>query len=153
MNLYILTSGGQPLKHPIMESNLLAIAPNIDLENLPDGVCKFVRVPKPTPGHYQVVASTEPVYKIIDGVCYDVWEMREMTTEERQEKIRILEEGLPYPSWTLDIENYTYIPPVPFPDDYITVDPNLDVTQLGTVNYTWNEDTQSWERISDNVEP
>ena len=142
MNLYILTSGGQPLKHPLTESNLLLLIPTIDLENLPDGICKFVRVPRPMPGHYQVVVSTKPSYKIIDGICYDVWEVREMTDEDKQEKIRMLEEGIPAPSWTTDIENFTWHPPVPYPDDYMI--PETDI-----VNYTWNENTQSWDRFSD----
>jgi hypothetical protein len=142
MNLYILTSGGQPLKHPLTESNLLLLIPTIDLENLPDGICKFVRVPRPMPGHYQVVVSTKPSYEIIDGICYDVWEVREMTDEEKQEKIRMLEEGIPGPSWTTDIENFTWHPPVPYPDDYMI--PGTDI-----VNYTWNENTQSWDRFSD----
>ena len=64
------------------------------------------------------------------------------TDEEKQEKIRMLEEGIPAPSWTTDIENFTWHPPVPYPDDYMI--PETDI-----VNYTWNENTQSWDRFSD----
>ena len=41
----------------------------------------------------------------------------------------------PYPSWTLDKENFRWQPPTPFPED-------------GN-NYLWNEDNKEWEKIEE----
>ncbi len=41
----------------------------------------------------------------------------------------------PYPSWTLDKENFRWQPPTPFPED-------------GN-NYLWNEDNKEWEMIQE----
>jgi hypothetical protein len=43
MNLYIEIKDGQPINHPISESNLLEAFPNIDLNNLPPRFAKFNR--------------------------------------------------------------------------------------------------------------
>lgn len=44
----------------------------------------------------------------------------------------------PYSSWSLD-ENYTWQPPVPYPT----------IEEGSTDAYSWNEDTQSWDLITD----
>lgn len=41
----------------------------------------------------------------------------------------------PCPSWTKDLENNTWIPPIPYPDD--------------NKNYFWNEDIVNWEEVSE----
>ena len=40
----------------------------------------------------------------------------------------------PYPSWSLDEDSCTWKPPIPHPD--------------GDDDYTWNEDTQSWDELN-----
>jgi hypothetical protein len=43
----------------------------------------------------------------------------------------------PYPSWTLNTTTCVWDPPTPKP-----FDPD------NTIDYTWNEDTQSWDQIT-----
>jgi hypothetical protein len=45
----------------------------------------------------------------------------------------------PYPSWTLDVPNETWVPPVPMPQD--------------GKEYTWNEETLSWVEVVPPEEP
>jgi hypothetical protein len=40
----------------------------------------------------------------------------------------------PYPSWVLDEDTCLWVAPVPMPEDG---------------DYTWNEDTQSWDAVSE----
>ena len=130
MNLYILLQDGQPINHPMLETNVLMVFPGIDLNTLPENICKFNRVQKPSIGVYQVFEEPEVTYEIKeDGICYDVWHYRDMTAEEKQAKIDILVQNKPYPSWVIDTENYTYNPPVPMPTDG---------------NYYWDEESLSW---------
>jgi len=41
----------------------------------------------------------------------------------------------PYPSWTWDADNQRWVSPVPYPDD--------------DKFYQWNEETQSWDEVTD----
>ncbi len=41
----------------------------------------------------------------------------------------------PYPSWSLDKENFKWNTPTPFPED--------------GHNYLWNEDNKEWEKIQE----
>ena len=50
----------------------------------------------------------------------------------------------PYPSWTLD-SNHDWIPPIPFPPDYISNKRFLPFSEEYTF---WNEDTLSWDSLS-----
>jgi len=45
----------------------------------------------------------------------------------------------PFPSWIIDPNTYTWIPPVPIPDEIH--------------DYRWIEETQKWERFYDVPEP
>jgi hypothetical protein len=126
MNLYIQLENGEPKNHPLFESNLKMVYPEIDLDNSPD-YCKFVRVEQPVIKWDEVVEG--PEYKIIDGICYDVWTVNKISDEKRKEMIDALIASNPYPSWTVDEINHDLIPPVPYPlEGY----------------WTWNEETLSW---------
>jgi hypothetical protein len=46
----------------------------------------------------------------------------------------------PYPSWTIS-ENWTWTPPVPYPTDVGTPE--------APKRYTWNEETKSWDVVSE----
>ena len=130
MNLYILLQDGQPINHPMLETNVLMVFPGIDLNALPEHLCKFIRIERPSIGVYQFFEDPEVTYQIKeDGICYDVWHYRDMTAEEKQAKIDILVQNKPYPSWILDIENYTYNPPIAMPTDGL---------------YYWNEESLNW---------
>lgn len=127
MNLYILLENGEPINHPLQQSNLLMIYPEIDFENLPENLCKFIRVEKPIPKWDEVVEG--PEYKIIDGICYDVWTINKISDEKRQQMLNDLAASNPYPSWTVDEVNHDLIPPMPYPE---------------TGAWTWDESTVSW---------
>lgn len=138
MNLYIQLKDGLPINHPIQETNLLMIYPGLNTDNLPSDFCKFVRVEKPFPKLYQVFDPEEPTYEVIDGVCYDVWHIRDMTEEEKQNKINELIARKPYPSWGVDVEKYDFVPPTPYPSEGA---------------WQWNEETLSWVEYVEPTEP
>lgn len=81
MELYIQIKDGQPYEHPIFGDNFREAFPHVDINNLPLEFARFVRVPQPTIGIFEVNEGV--TYELIDGVVYDVWHVRPMTTEER----------------------------------------------------------------------
>lgn len=77
-------------------------------------------------------------YKIIDGICYDVWTIRDLTSEERQERLDNLAASNPYSSWTVDEVNYDLIPPTPRPSEG---------------SWQWDEATLNWIPYVEPEEP
>ena len=77
--LYIETENGLIKNHPAYESNLIQ-----SFGSVPSNWILFTRVERPKPSNYQIPLDT-PVYTIVDGVCMEVWSMREMTEEEQIE--------------------------------------------------------------------
>jgi len=136
MNLYIEINDGNIMNHPMQQSNLEMLYPGIDFENLPENYCKFIRIERPFPKWDEVIEG--PEYKIIDGICYDVWTINKISDEERQKKIDDLVASNPYPSWTIDYENYNIISPIPYPTEG---------------SWTWDETTLSWIPYVEPVEP
>lgn len=139
-NLYIKFDGNGFVDHPILESNLLQVIPDIDLNNLPYGFAKFNRVPKPECGIYEVVIPSEGgvyAWEEIGKVAKDFWVVRQMTIDEKEIKIALAKldwsRGPAYPSWTFDESICWYRPPVPMPQD--------------GKQYQWNEATLSWDLI------
>jgi hypothetical protein len=135
MNLCIEIFEGNAINHPIQQSNLEMLYPGIDFENLPENYCKFIRVEKPFPKWDEVIEG--PEYKLIDGIYYDVWTINKISDEERQQKIADLVASNPYPSWTIDYENYNIIPLIPYPE---------------SGDYQWDESTLSWVEITEITE-
>lgn len=129
MNLYIYTENEQPINHPMTESNLLLVHPEIDLQNLPNNIYKFIRVTEPELDIFEIFETPKLTYGIIDGICYDVWHVRDMTPEEKQNKIDSVELTKPYPSWNFNTETLEFSPPVAEPTEGL---------------WEWNEDTLSW---------
>lgn len=127
MNLYIELKNGEPINHPMLETNMEMIYPVMNLDNLPENFCKFVRVDAPVPKWDEVVEG--PEYKIIDGICYDVWTVNKISDEKRQQMLDELAASNPYPSWTVDIVNHNLIPPTPYPE---------------TGAWVWDESSLSW---------
>lgn len=85
MNLYIKIEGGQPVGHPIIESNLLhafemeAITDSWLTEN---GFARYERVDSPS-----VMFAGDPTYQLgEDGVVRPSYQMAEMTQEEKIER-------------------------------------------------------------------
>jgi hypothetical protein len=86
MNLYIrLTSDGSAFEHPILEDNLLQALPGFDVNNLPPGFARFVRVPQPTGATLGPFDQWVCTYTLMeDGSTYtDVWTIQTVSTDEQ----------------------------------------------------------------------
>ncbi len=133
MKLYITLENGKPVNHPMLASTLMLMFPEIDFQNLPDEICEFIRVPKPNLGVFQLLEPEEPTYEIIDGICYDVWNQRDMTTEEKENFINSIEATKPYMSWGFNRETFEFIPPTLYPE---------------SGDWQWDEATLSWVEVN-----
>jgi len=140
-NLYIEVVDGQIINHPIFESNLIQVFPDIAL-NDHDKYIPFERIPQPAIGVFEV---NEGVTYEFDGPnkVKDVWKVRPMTAEEKQAKIEHYRAMQPYPSWTFDEETLAWSAPVPYPGEI--PQPGQDVTNLK--RYMWDEDSLSWKEL------
>lgn len=92
MNLYIQIRNGQPYEHPILEDNFKQAFPHIDVNNLPPEFAKFIRH-KPQ-YNASVFEVDEIKYEWCNGVVQDVWYVREMTSNEKIEKIKLIEKDI-----------------------------------------------------------
>jgi len=93
MNLYIqISDNSNAVNHPVLEENLLHALPEIDINNLPQGWARFVRVAQPTTqempvGNFEKLVCTYELME--DGSTYtDIWSVQPMTDVERQQVIR-----------------------------------------------------------------
>jgi hypothetical protein len=88
MELYIRIKDGQPFEHPILGDNFRKAFPDVDTNNLPLEFAKFTRVSCPEDaGVYQIYDGS---YAWSGDLVQDVWILREMTSEEREEKTQLL---------------------------------------------------------------
>lgn len=135
MRKFIQIRDGQPIEHPVLESNMRVAFPKMDLDNLPDTWAEFVRHPVPKIGPYQVYQGC--IYEWIDGKVQDVHQVREMIESERQDKIQFVKDqwssGGGFPSWTFNEAECRFDPPVPYPE--------------GDEIHVWDEDSLSWKPI------
>lgn len=130
--LFIRIIDGQPFEHPIIEQNFVDVFSEEDINNLSENFAEFIRVERPQCGIFEVVEG--PVYQWENGKIKDVWTIRPMTEQERQEKIQQAKDGKPFPSWTLNEETLEFIFPVPFPND--------------GKSYKWDENVLNWVDVS-----
>ena len=134
MKKFIQIKDGQPVEHPVLESNMVKSFPDMDLDNLPEGWAKFIRVPIPEIGPYQVYQGVE--YQWIDGKVHDVHLVREMIESERQDKIKFVKDqwttGGGFASWIFSEEKCIFEPPIPYPE--------------GNEIMVWDEPSMSWVR-------
>jgi hypothetical protein len=130
--LYIRVSEGIPIEHPMLEETLVQVFPDIDLNNLPNWVLPFQRIePPPYDPIDHVYKVRECSYENVDGVVKDLWYFRDMTPEEKQEKIDNAKNCvILFPSWTFDETVCDYLPPTAMPND--------------GKQYYWDESTLSW---------
>ena len=134
MNLYIQLKDGVLVNHPILESNLRAALPDVNLSEPNCGFIPFERIAQPKPKTYEVIEGT--TYVIENGVAKDRWEIRAMTNEEialKQEATQNEWEKTGFKSWVFDSDTCSYTPPIPYPED--------------GGNYRWNEQNLGWERL------
>jgi hypothetical protein len=135
MNLYIQVAEGQPVNHPALAENLVDAFGSIPPDWEP-----FVRVPKPNPTAYQILVSDTPTYEKVDDVWTDVWDLREMTPEEKlakQEEVKLAwaqrDQAENWSAWVFDEERCKYQPPVPRPQ------PNGKLWAWCGADYAWKE--------------
>ena len=149
MDLLIkIDENGLPKRHPSLRSNLQMAYPNGGFEgsNVPAGWLAFERVPEPEIGVYQKFDDSKGSenceawehngleYKVIDGKVKDVWNIIDMTDEEKKAKQDAVKasyaDGEIPSSWVFDESKCQYAPPVAFPSDGKT--------------YAWKESTKEW---------
>lgn len=137
MNLYIETENGGAKNHPAFEENLIQ-----GFGSVPDGWEPFIRVERPTLGVYEVLQSSEPTYAKVNGVWTDVWDVREMTPEEKTAKqqavIRSFNERRQaenWSAWTFNEALCKMVPPFPRSDDW---GPDVLVIWCGAEN-NWRQ--------------
>lgn len=139
MSLYIRLENGQPIDHPLVESNLLQAFPGIDLNNLPSNFVKFNRAAPPIPSAYE--RTPEATYQLVGNEVYEVWITHPMTSEEILEKQNLVKSqwAIDFPSsnWIFDEATCEFVPPIPYPSDDLTL-------------YRWSELNQNWVLRSSN---
>lgn len=108
MELFIQIRDGQPYEHPILGDNFREAFPHIDVGDLPPEFARFVRMEMPPPdGVYRVVVDNY----VWDGdVVKDNWLIRDMTEEEKQEKIALAMQTKPEgDQWVFDTEKCGWV--------------------------------------------
>ncbi len=133
MNLYIRIENGQPVDHPIAETNLISAVPGIDVDNLPSGYASFTRVEMPELGPYETCTS---IYQWDGDIVTDAPTTREMTTEEKtakQDAVKADWATTGYASWVFNEADCTFYPPTPRP--------------LDGISREWDEETISWVEV------
>lgn len=129
-NLIIQMNNGVPEGHPMLLDNFIQAFPNIDLNSLPSTFKYFQRVSRPNLGVYQVFDPVESVYELQGDIVTEVWKIRDMTIEEKQDKINmVLSDNHPV-GFVFNEENCMWEPPIPYPTD--------------GKKYLWDEQLQCW---------
>jgi len=135
MELFIRIKDGQPFEHPIFGNNFRQAFPNVDIENLPPEFARFIRVPVPEIGPYEIYEGV--IYVLADGVCKDVHQVSQMTVEqiaEKQNSIKNTWNASGLFSWIFNENTCSFSPPIPYPED-------------GN-HYRWDEPTTSWVEVT-----
>ena len=164
MNLYIETENGAIKNHPAFEDNLMQAFGAIPAHWEP-----FVRIERPVLTPYQVMGSDQPVYEKVNGVWTDVWNLRDMTAEEKlakQQAVRDVfnarEQASNWSAWTLDEATCTMQPPIPRPvPDQAKLDANIFTAWCGAENnwkdmpvrptdgqYKFDSNAWNWEKVT-----
>jgi hypothetical protein len=88
MELYIRIKDGEPFEHPILEDNFKQAFPDINTSNLPLEFAQFVRIARPAIGDFEIYEGV--TYAWAEGVVTDIHHVRDMTPEEKQEKLNLI---------------------------------------------------------------
>lgn len=136
MKLFIRVKDGKPVDHPIVEENLKQAYPEIDTANLPPEFIRFVRVPQPRLGPYQIYEGV--TYEMFGEFCMDVHQVKHMTVQQMIDKQNLVKERWAaggWVSWIFDEATCSFFPPVPHPED--------------GKPYRWDEPTVSWVEVTE----
>ena len=159
MDLLIkIDENGLPQRHPRLRSNLQLAYPDGGFEgsNVPSGWLAFERVPEPILGPYQKFDDSKGSenceawehngleYKVVDGKVKDVWNIIDMTDEEKkakQDEVKAewsARDASQAPaSWSFDEAKCEYVAPVQLPFE----------AGFG-VDYVWNETDRTWDKYT-----
>ena len=144
MNLYIETENGAVKNHPALEGNLMQAFGEIPTHWEP-----FVRVERPNLV-YQILNSDIPTYEKVNGVWTDVWDLRDMTAEEKaaaqaDEQQAVIDafsgalNAYNFSAWTFDQATNAMIPPIPRPEpDQTKLDARIRTYWCGVDN-NWKD--------------
>lgn len=146
MRLFIQIKDGQPFEYPIFEDNFLQAFPGVDVNNLPPEFALFERVEPPALGLFETLVSEEPTFALIDGVYKDVWEIREMTAEEKQVVYQRYKDAQSkrrqaenWATWVFNENTLKYDPPIPRPaPDQTKLDARIKTFWCGADN-NWKD--------------
>jgi hypothetical protein len=116
MNLYIEEENGAAKNHPALEENLVQVWGCV-----PDHWKPFVNTERPVLKLYEI--CDENVYGIVNDVYTDVWNVRDMTAEEKlakqnevkaqwQQRLNLQN----FATWVFDEDLCRYVAPVPRPE-------------------------------------
>jgi hypothetical protein len=76
-------------------------------------------------GPYEAFTAEEPTYQLVDGLWSDVWPTKQMTEQEKAEKIAGVQSAWAFrneannnnwAAWTFDESLCAYVPPIPRPE-------------------------------------
>jgi len=131
MSHYIQVQDGQPINHPALVDHLYGA-----FGGIPDNWKPFSCVDQPSNtimpvGVYQ---RAEVIY-VPDGEGFkDQWFVRNMSEEEKAEKINGWRSAQPFPSWSFDEPTCSWMPPTPKPDS--------------DKPWAWDEETLAWKDMT-----
>jgi len=134
MELFIQIKNGQPFEHPILGDNFRQAFPNINTNNLPEWVARFVRGPAPAIGVYEIYEGL--TYEKRGEVYTDVHHIRQMSNEEKlskQEDVKTEWGKTGFASWVFNEKTCVFYPPISYPED--------------DKIYRWDEPTISWVEV------
>ena len=130
-SLYIQVQDGQPINHPALAGHLYGA-----FGGIPDNWKPFTNVDLPSNtimpvGVYQIA---EAIY-VPDGDGFKhQWFVRDMSEEEKAEKINGRRSVQPFPSWSFDEPTCAWLPPTPKPDS--------------EKPWVWDEETLAWKDMT-----
>lgn len=132
MKLYLQIKNGNAVNHPALEENLLSV-----FGKIPEDWVEFKRITQPSYEILPVDPYQIPVCEYAlsdDGTTWeDKWSIRNMTEEEKTQKINDVVSNKPYASWIFNEEKCIFDPPIPYPKD--------------EKHYYWNEQNLTWVEI------
>lgn len=109
MELYIRIKNGQPFEHPIFGDNFCEAFPHVDIQNLPPEFARFERVTQPIVGIYEVYEGV--TYEWDNNIVKDFHHIRQMTSEEKSQKITEVMASEHPEGWIFNEEQCCWIPP------------------------------------------
>lgn len=141
--LFIRVNDKGTIEHPIIESNLRELYPDLDINNPPTGFARFERTAPPILTDFRVVdkttyeLSSDLTQKYGTPTYIDVYHIRDMTEEEKAAKTQfVLENNLS------DVPVYNEFSPV------VETQP-LQIPEKPAGNYIWDPYKNNWVNLDD----